>query len=428
MSDSISKILETGLKRIVIAGCGFAGLKVAMKLSRHDFQIIVLDKNNYHQFQPLLYQVATSGLEPSSISFPLRKIFHKWSHIHFRIADVKTIDPGKNVLYTSIGSLKYDYLVLASGTGTNFYGMKDIEKNAIAMKSTSEALYIRNVILQNYECAMCMDDPEEVKARMNIVIVGGGPTGVELAGALAEMKKFVLPKDYPELDFSFMHIYLMESSQRLLNVMREKSSAIALRYLKKLGVDVVLNAMVGSYDGYEVTLKNGNTYRSRTLLWAAGVKANPVQGLAADCYGPSGRMIVDEFNKVPGYSNIFVIGDLALMRTAEYPNGHPQVAQVAIQQARLLVSNLVNASKGKEFHRFRYKDKGTLATVGRNLAVADFPHFSLYGFPAWFTWTFIHLMSIVGIKNRLFIFIDWLWNYITYDQSLRLIIKQGKSE
>jgi NADH dehydrogenase len=395
-----------------------------MKLSKSDFQIILLDKNNYHQFQPLFYQVATAGLEPSSISFPLRKIFQKHDNIHFRVAELQSIDVSNKEINTNIGRLAYQYLVLALGADTNFYGMKDIEANAIPMKSTPEALFIRNTILMNYETAVNINDPDEETALMNIVIVGGGPTGVELAGALAEMRKYVLPKDYPELDFTNMKIYLLEANSRLLKTMKERSSKRALKYLENLGVNVRLNASVKTFDGGTVSLNDGTVFKTRTLLWAAGIKANEIEGLQPEFYGPGRRLLVNEYLQIESHPEIFVMGDMALLRSEDYPNGHPQVAQAAIQQARLIAKNLVRAGKGKQMIGFNYKDKGSLATIGRNMGVADLPGISLFGFTAWFVWIFVHLMAILGQKNKLLIFINWLWNYFTYDQSLRLILRQ----
>ncbi len=423
----IPRIPETNRKRVVIIGGGFAGLTLAMLLPERFFQVILIDRNNYHQFQPLFYQVATAGLEPSSISFPLRKIFQRKRHIHFRVAELIRVDPEANRIFTHIGSIAYDYLVLAMGADSNFFGLEDIAKNAIAMKSTSEALYIRNAILQNYEKALNTVNEDEAATLMNIVVVGGGPTGVELAGALAEMKRYVLPKDYPELDFSKMQVYLFEANQRLLKGMSLPSSERAMKYLERLGVKVQLNAHVRSFDGRTVSLTDGSEFRTRTLVWAAGIRANAVEGFAPESFGQGGRLRVDEYNRVEGWDKIFALGDMAMMVTAQYPAGHPQVAQAAIQQARCLARNLVNAARSRPMQRFIYKDKGSLATIGRNMAVADLPNIRLHGFTAWLVWIFVHLMAILGQKNKLFIFINWFWNYWTYDQSLRLILRQERS-
>jgi NADH:ubiquinone reductase (H+-translocating) len=428
MSHLISKIPLSEKPRIVIVGGGFAGLKLAMKLSKSNFQIILLDKNNYHQFQPLFYQVATAGLEPSSISFPLRKIFQNQKNIHFRVAEVISVDAENHQIETNIGYLPFDYLVLALGANTNFFGMNDIAANAIPMKSTPEALFIRNTILMNYENAVNLEDRETETMLMNIVVVGGGPTGVELAGALAEMRKYVLPKDYPELDFSNMRIHLLEASDRLLRTMKEVSSRRAQHYLEKLGVEVKLNATVKSFDGHKVSLQDGTVYNTKTLLWAAGIKANEIGGFKPENYGPGRRLTVNEYLQIPGHPDIFVIGDMAYLQTNDYPFGHPQVAQTAIQQASLIARNLKKSRDSKIWKMFRYNHKGSLATIGRNMGVADLPGVTLFGFTAWFVWIFVHLMAILGQKNKIFIFINWLWNYFTYDQSLRLILKQDQSK
>lgn len=418
-----ANIIKTSQKRVVIVGGGFGGLKIARDLVKSDFQVVLLDKNNYHQFQPLFYQVATAGLEPSAISFPFRKIFQKAHNMHIRIAEVKKIDPGRNQLETSIGVVDYDYLVIAIGTDTNFFGNANMREKAIPMKSVSEALMLRNTILQNYEDALLTEDTRKRMGLMNIVVVGGGPTGVEISGTLAEMKKIVLPKDYPELDFKMMQVHLLEGSPKVLNGMSEAASRKAKEYLVQLGVDVRLNARVKDYDGTTVFLEDGTSIHTDTLVWAAGVTGNRIEGLDPAAIAKANRIKVDRFNRVEGYKNIFAIGDIAWMTEENYPNGHPQVAQVAIQEGKLLAKNLKAESEGKPVKAFHYKDLGSMATIGRNKAVADLPKFKFQGFFAWLVWMFVHLMSIVGIKNRLIIFINWVWNYVTYDQSLRLIIK-----
>jgi len=419
----IANIPETDKKRIVILGAGFAGLKLARKLAGSQYQVVLIDKNNYHQFQPLYYQVATAGIEPSSISFPLRKIFQKFANVHIRVADAIEIKSDENTIETSIGSLPYDYLVVSIGAETNFFGMKNIKERAIPMKSVTEAMTLRNIILQNYEDAVNSKSIEERQKLMNIVVVGGGPTGVELSGTLAEMKHYIFPKDYPELNFEEMRIYLLEASGKLLAAMTKESSAKATRYLKRLGVHVILNAQVKDYDGENIVYNDGKTLKSVTLIWAAGITSNKLEGIKPEAYGRANRLIVDRFNRVAGYDNIFAVGDIALMTEPKYPNGHPQVAPAAIQHANRLGDNFLRASKGKDWKEMAYHDKGSMATVGRNLAVVDLPFIRFFGFTAWLIWMFVHLMSIVGVKNRLFIFINWLWNYITYDQSLRLILK-----
>ena len=417
-------IPETDKKRVVIAGAGFAGLTLARKLIKLDLEVVLLDRNNYHQFQPLFYQVATAGLEPSAISFPLRKIFQKVKNIHIRMAEVQSIDPVNKKVMTDIGYVWYDYLVIAMGAETNFFGMKHVMEKAVSMKSVAEALYLRNRILENYEASLLTRDQQEKEGLLNIAIVGGGPTGAEVAGALAEMRRYVLPKDYPELNFDDMKIYLLEAGPRLLSAMSESSSKKADEYLKKLDVKVMTNSIVTDYDGDYVTIKNQPPIHSKTLIWASGIICNRIPGLEESVYDRRNRIKVDQQNRVIGYENIFAIGDIATMQMEDYPDGHPQVAPVGIQQARLLSKNLKSLVNNKPLKPFRYVDKGSLATIGRNLAIAEFSFIRLKGFIAWVIWMFVHLMSIVGVKNRMFIFLNWLWNYMTYDQSLRLIIRQ----
>lgn len=423
---NIAGIPENGKKRVVIIGGGFAGLKLAKSLKKSEFQIVLIDKNNYHQFQPLFYQVATAGLEPSAITFPLRKAFQNQQHIHFRIAALEKVDAKNQAIHTDIGLLKYDYLVVAIGADTNYFGNQNIQRNATPMKSLEEAIHLRNTILTNFEKALNETAPEVIDSLLNFVIVGGGPTGTELAGALAEMKNYILPKDYPELDFSHMKIYLLEAASKVLNGYSEASSVKGKKYLEKLGVQVMTDTFVKDYDGKAVLLADGQTLATDTLIWAAGIKGNPIHGLGTDIIGRGGRLKVDAHNLVENHPNIFAIGDIALMTTDKYENGHPQVAQVAIQQAGLLAKNLKRQEKGQALKAFKYLDKGSLATVGRNLAVADLPFVSFQGFAAWVLWLFVHLMAILGVKNRLFVFINWAWSYLTYDQSLRLLIKPRK--
>jgi len=410
-------------KRVVIIGAGFAGLTLAKKISSKYFQVVLIDKNNYHQFQPLLYQVATSGLEPSSISFPLRKIFQQKRNIIIRMTEVTAVSPETKTVHTGIGDIQYDYLILAQGATTNYFNNNRLQKNAYSMKSVSEALLLRNTLLQNYEQALITKNEAERSALLNVVIVGGGPTGVELAGAIAEMKMKILPKDYAELNFRNMHIHLLEAAPRLLNGMSATSGTTVVEYLNRLGVEVQPNTAVKDYDGEIVLLSNGKTIHSRCLIWAAGVKGVSIPGIPASAVSANDRIFVDQFNRVKDFAGVFAIGDIALMLNDELPKGHPQVAQVAIQQAKLLAKNLERTESGKPLISFQYKDKGSLATVGRNLALAEIGKLKLKGFVAWFVWMLVHLMSIIGIKNRLFILINWMWQYITYDQSLRLIIR-----
>jgi len=410
-------------KRVVVVGAGFAGLTLAKKLSPRHFQILLLDKNNYHQFQPLLYQVATAGLEPSSISFPLRKVFQQKPNIFIRVAEVQQILPAEKAIETTIGKIDYDYLVLAHGAETNFFDNANTQHYGYSMKSVSEALLIRNTLLKNFEQALIAATEAERNALLNVVIVGGGPTGVELAGAVAEMKNKLLPKDYPELNFSAMHIYLLEAAPGLLNGMSAASSAKVTEYLKGLGVKVQIQTAVKDYDGHTVYLNNGTTLQSRCLIWAAGVKGAVIAGLPQEVLLPNKRIVVNEYNAVKGFDAVFALGDIACMVSEQNPKGHPQVAPVAIQQAQLLAVNLKRLLTQQSLLPFAYRNKGSMATVGRNLAVAELGKIKIKGFIAWMAWMFVHLMSVIGVKNRLFILINWIWQYITYDQSLRLIIK-----
>lgn len=418
-------IPETTKKRVVIIGAGFGGLKIARDLAdSEDFQIVLIDKNNYHQFQPLFYQVATAGLEPSAISFPLRLAFHHYKDVHVRITEVTELRTDSQEIITQLGAIHYDYLILAIGADTNFFGQKNIQEKALPMKSVGEALGLRNRLLENFENALVSDSDDVRQGLMTVVVVGGGPTGVEVSGTLAEMKRHVLPKDYPELDFDLMKVYIVESGGELLGPMSKNAQIKSKEYLEQLGVNVYLNTRVTDFDGKYAYLNNGEKIRTNNLVWAAGIKANFIEGLNPEILARGGRIKVNRHNQVEGYQNIFAIGDVAFMTEDAYPNGHPQVAQPAIQQGKLLSKNLPRLLRGNPLEEFTYKDLGSMATVGRNLAVVDLPFWRFQGFFAWLTWMFVHLMSIVGVKNRLLIFINWLWNYVTYDQSLRLIIKQ----
>ena len=410
-------------KRVVIAGAGFAGLTLAKQLSGQYFQVVLVDKNNYHQFQPLLYQVATAGLEPSSISFPLRKVFREKENVFIRVAEVKKIVPENNEIETSIGPIPYDYLVLANGAETNFFGNENLHHYGYSMKSVSEALLIRNTLLQNYEHALVTNNENERKALLNIVIVGGGPTGVELAGAIAEMKNKLLPRDYPELNFTSMKIYLLEAAAGLISSMSPESAVRVKRYLAELGVKVLTGTAVKDYDGETVYLNNETTLKSRCLIWAAGIRGAVIPGISEQAILANNRLRVDQYNRVAGTQNIFALGDIACMNSAELPKGHPQVAPVAMQQAELLAKNLKMLVSGRPLKPFKYRDKGSMATVGRHLAVAEMGRIKFRGLTAWLIWMLVHLMSVIGLKNRLFILINWIWQYITYDQALRLIIR-----
>ncbi|MBW3467371.1 NAD(P)/FAD-dependent oxidoreductase [Arthrospiribacter ruber] len=419
----IPNIPQTDSKRIVIVGAGFAGLKLAQKLSGTGYQVILLDKNNYHQFQPLLYQVATAALSPSAVSFPLRRIFHKTDNVIFRMAVVRKVDREKKLLETNLGHLNYDILVMSQGASTNFFGNKNIQENAIPMKSTSEALYIRNKIISNYERAINLSNVEEKRPIMNVVIVGGGATGVELAGAIAELRNHVFPKDYPQLSFQNMRVILIEAGPVLLSGLREKSQEKAKLYLEKLGVEVKLNTMVEDYDGFTVKIQDQEPIKTITLLWAAGIKANLLTGLDPVQIAKNGRLIVDEYNRLIGEKDIYILGDQCFQKEEKFPNGHPQVAQVAIQQASNLANNLKSDLKGKDWKPFNYRDLGSMATVGKKMAVVDLPFISFQGIFAWLVWLFVHLMAILGVKNKLIIFITWAWKYLAFDPSLRLLIR-----
>lgn len=415
--------------KLIIIGGGFAGLKLARKLNnRAGFDITLIDRFNYHQFQPLFYQVATAGLDASNISFPLRKVFHKSKNVKIRLAEVKEIDTSARKVLTDIGSFDYDALVIATGADTNFFGNQGLIKNAFPMKSTVEALQLRHRLLQNFEDALMAKDAATLEQLMTIVIAGGGPTGVELSGAIADMKKYQLPKDFPELDFNKMKIYLLEGTDKTLGTMSEKSSADSRKYLEKLGVTVLTNSLLKEFDGQTVTLQNGDTISTQMVIWAAGIKGNVPQGIDKELIVRGNRIKVDRRNRVLGYNDVYALGDVAYMEEPNWPKGHPQVASVAIQQADTLAENLrrIEMKSGEEnFQDFTYYDKGSMATVGRNLAVVDIPKPKLHfgGFTAWLVWMSLHLMLILGVKNRFFVFSNWLYNYFTYDQNLRLIFK-----
>jgi NADH:ubiquinone reductase (H+-translocating) len=417
-------IPDTTKPRVVIVGAGFAGLTLARKLAlRADFQVVLIDKNNYHQFQPLFYQVAMAGLEPSSISFPLRKVFQKNKNIHIRIAAVQQVIPETQTIETSVGTLRYDHLIVAIGADTNWFGNEKIKANAIPMKSVSEALFLRNKVFEDYEKAVVSTSDSERQRYLDIVVVGGGPTGVEVAGSLAEMKRNIIPKDYQDLDGKEINIHLVHGDPRVLNAMSPNASAAAERYLRELGVDLWLDKVVKDYDGETVTIDDGSTIKADKVIWAAGITGNTIAGLPAEVVTRGNRLIVNEFNQLQGFSNIYAIGDICWQTEPNFPKGHPQVAQVAIQQGNNLANNLRNGLSNKAPKPFRYRDLGSMATVGRHRAVVDLPFWRFQGAFAWFVWLFVHLFAILGAKNKVFIFLNWVWNYLTYDQSLRLVIR-----
>ena len=413
---------ETNLPRVVIVGAGFAGITLAQRLSNKTYQIVIIDRNNFHQFQPLLYQVAMSGIEPSSIAFPLRRLFSGKKNIHIRVAELISVNPDMKFLMTSEGLVNYDILILATGVTTNFYGNVQMESTTYSLKSVVDALFLRNTILSDLEKALTLRDEPLRQSYIDIVIVGGGPTGVEMAGSLAEMKKYILPNDYPELKAEEMDIYLIEGSNKLLASMSEKASIKSQEYLEKMGVQVITNTRVVQYDGDEISLSDGRKLYTRKVIWAAGVTGKRIEGIPEANYSKANRITTDVFNQVVGLKDVFAIGDNAYMEEGEY-KGHPQVAQPAIQQAKRLAKNLNGKAIGKQMEPFHYRDLGSMATIGRNKAVADLPFVKTQGFIAWLLWLVVHLKSILGVKNQIFVFLNWMWSYITMDQNLRIIVR-----
>lgn len=421
-------IPESARERIVIVGGGFGGLQLARKLSKgDDYQVVLIDRNNYHQFQPLFYQVAMAGLEPSSIVFPFRKLFQNKRDFYIRVTEVTEVHPAEKCITTPLGHCNYDHLIIATGADTNFFGNEQLERHAIGMKSVSEALYIRNNILDDYEDALTTPSYDERQELVDIVIVGGGPTGVELAGSLAEMKTHVLPKDYPELNVGEeVDIYLIQSGDVILKGFSPEASQKALDYLLELGVKVLLNTRVTDFDGRVVTMKDGSTIPTQKVIWAAGIKGAPLPGLPDESITYGNRLAVDRLHRVAGCTDIYAVGDVAYMEEPDFPQGHPQVAQVAIQMGENLAKNFkLRLREGKEVQAFSYNDKGSMATVGRARAVVDIPkpEVHMQGLIAWLLWLFVHLFAILGTRNKVFVFINWLTNYINYNQSLRLIIR-----
>jgi NADH:ubiquinone reductase (H+-translocating) len=390
------------------------------------FEVLLLDRLNHHQFQPLFYQVATSQIEPSSISFPLRHVFNSEKSIQIRLTEVQQIIPSENKVMTATGEFNYDYLVVATGCKTNFFNNPSIEDKVFPLKTTYDAIAIRNHIITVFEKVLHADQQEK-QHLLNLVIVGAGPTGVELAGAFAEIKNNVLPKDYPGIDFSQLTIYLIEGSKSTLSSMSRTAQKASARYLSKMGVVVKTETFVNEYDGNLVLLSDGEPIPSSTVIWAAGVTGNKIEGLPEHCWISNNRLIVNRHNRVNGFENIFAVGDIGYMITDRYPKGHPQVANVAINQARLLAKNLEHLEENKPLQDYEYKDLGSMATIGRNKAVVDLPFLRFKGYFAWLVWMFLHLMLILSVKNKLIIFINWAWSYLTKDSSLRLILTPGKS-
>lgn len=413
-------------KRVVIVGGGLGGLRLAEDLYGSGMQVVLIDKNNFHQFPPLIYQIASAGIDPSSISFPFRQIFRKRKDFYFRMAEARMVDTEKKILQTSIGKIDYDYLVLAAGATTNFFGNKNIEEWAIPMKTVPEAMGLRNALLSNLERALTCATEEERQELLNVVIVGGGATGVEIAGALSEMKHYVIPYDYPDMDSSLMHIYLIEAGDRLLAGMSQDSSKKAYDFLKSMGVDIQFGKMVTDYRDHKVIMKDGTEIPTRTFLWVSGIRANTMPGISEDHLGRGFRFKVDQFNRIPGLNDVFAIGDQCLQTTdPAYPNGHPQVAQVAIQQAKNLAKNIKRINEGhaddNSLTPFKYNNLGSMATIGRNKAVVEIGKFHSQGFFAWILWLVVHLRSILGVKNKMMVLLNWLWKYVSYNDSIRMI-------
>ncbi|WGH27543.1 MAG: NAD(P)/FAD-dependent oxidoreductase [Candidatus Bostrichicola ureolyticus] len=419
----------TNLKRVVIIGAGFAGLEIAKRLNRNYFQVVLLDKNNYHTFKPLLYQVATYGLEPDSIACSIRTIIKNKKNFFFRLAQVNRIDTNQNKIYSNIGDINYDYLIIATGSVTNFFGKKNIE--SLSLTSIHDALDIRSIILQKFETAILTNDVNKRKLLMTFVIVGGGPTGVELAGSLAEMKKVVLPRDYPDIDINHMNIHLIQASNKILEYMSEKSSSQAFKDLKELGVNILLNSVVTDYNGKIVNIINKNiinnsiSIESSTVIWAAGVKGAIIDGLDKLVI-EHGRFLVDNFNKIKKYENIFAIGDVAMIKNEKFPKGHPMTVQPAIQQGIRLAKNLNNMMLGKKMQPFNYVNMGYMAIIGRNKAVCDLRFIRLKGFIAWFIWIIIHIINLVGFRNKIIALANCIIQYNNYNKSIMLKINNNK--
>lgn len=417
------KLKKLSYPTVVVIGGGFAGLQIAKGLNHKAYKVLVLDKNNFHTFQPLLYQVATGGLSSDSIAYPLRKIIGPMANVSFRMAAVKGIDAGRNEVVTNVGNFQYDYLIIATGAVTNFLGNINVEKFAMPLKEISESLDLRSHILQEFERVLLTKTITDTQPELNFVIVGGGPTGVELAGAVAEIRKNVIPHDYTEIDPKLINVYLIEAAPRLLTAMPETLSAAAAKDLEKLGVNIMLNTMVTDYDGEKLYLKNSSSINTNTVVWAAGVKGNLVNGLNKAQIVRGNRLKTNDLNLLEGYSNIFAVGDVAAIISDANPNGHPMLASVAVQQGKHICQNLVRMSQNKPMKPFIYKDKGTMATIGRNKAVVNTSFIKMKGFFAWFVWMFVHLMLLVGFRNRFVTLLNWAWSYFTYKGAIRLIIR-----
>ena len=425
----LMNIPDSALPRIVIIGGGFAGIALAKQLKNQAVQTVLLDKHNYHTFQPLLYQVATGGLEAGSIAYPIRKVIQEYDDCYFRLTSVQEIDTKNRQIITEIGNLSYDYLVIATGSKTNYFGNSDIKRYSMSMKTIPQSLNIRSLILENFEQAVLTRDTAQQNSLINFVLVGAGPTGVELAGALAEMKKAILQKDYPDLDIARMQINLIQSGDRILNTMSEKASAAAEEFLESLGVTIWKNVRVTNYDGKTVTTNANMSFETATMIWTAGVEGALVAGLDGESLvARAARIRVNEFSQVRGCDDIFAVGDIASMESEDFPQGHPMMAQPALQQGKLLGQNLIKLVQKKKMQPFKYNDKGSMATIGRNKAVVDLPNYHFHGVFAWFVWMFVHLFSLIGFKNKAVVFLNWVYNYIRFDREGRLIIRPYKKK
>lgn len=414
---------ENKKKHIVIIGGGFAGINVIKALDKNKFDITLIDRHNFHSFPPLFYQIASSGLDSGSISFPFRREVRHMKHVRFHMGEVKKVDTVAKTVSTQFETVNYDYLVVAAGTTNNFFGMNDLRDKVYTLKSVAEAIRLRNEILDRLERASIATDHERKKQLLSFVVIGAGPTGVEVAGAIGEMKRYIIPREYPELEKEDLKILIVEGTDRVLRTMSEDASRHAYEYLGHLMVDVKLNTTMVGYDNNVVKFSNGEEVYCETLIWTAGITGEPIEGFDESVYARGGRFKVDAHNRVNGYDNIFALGDIAYLEAPEYPRGYPQLAQVAIQQARCLAENLNSGNFVKEF---KYNDKGSMATVGRNRAVADLHKLHMYGRPAWVTWMFVHLISILGMRNKLTVLINWIWAYCTYSTSLRLLVRPSK--
>ena len=421
-------ITKNNLPRVVVIGAGFAGLNLVKTLEHKPVQVILIDQNNHHQFQPLLYQVAISGLEPDSVVSPVRKLFKSCNNMIFRMASVESVDIDNNRVITNIGYVRYDYLVIATGSSTNFYGLKNIEKNSIGLKNINDAINLRSWILQNLEQAIDGSTDDEKQRLIRFVVVGGGPAGVEMAGALAEFKKYLLNSDYPEIDKELMKIYLIQSGERILPTMSVRASTHALKTIRGLNVEVMLNSRVKDYDGKTLIVETADgtsSMQAGALIWTAGVQGNVLNGINPGLIMRGNRILVNEYSQIRGLENAFAIGDIAFMQTSDYPNGHPMLAQVAIQQGRTLGKNILSKVENEKFKNvFRYKEKGSMAIIGKKDAVADIKNVFLNGRIGWLIWSMIHLITLTGFKNKVAVAVNWMIKYFTYDKANQLIIRK----